>query len=94
MIKIEMLLASYGDTILVSIEPESENGLLHTEKDGTVIKEKVPTEQGNYYDYFDGVYKAITNDTAMPVTADDGINVMKLLDAAIKSSENKCLVDL
>jgi scyllo-inositol 2-dehydrogenase (NADP+) len=76
------------------IEPESENGLLHTEKDGMEIKEKVTTEQGNYYDYFDGVYNAISKDTAMPVTADDGINVMRILEAVLKSNEEKRLIDL
>jgi scyllo-inositol 2-dehydrogenase (NADP+) len=76
------------------IEPESENGLLHTEKDGVVIKEKVKTEQGNYYDYFDGVYKAITNNTAMPITADDGINVMRILEAVMKSNKEKRVVEL
>lgn len=76
------------------IEPATENGLLHTEKDGVVIKERIKTEQGNYYDYFDGVYKAITNNTAMPVTADDGINVMRILEAVMKSNEEKRLIDL
>ena len=76
------------------IEPESENGLLHTEKDGVIIKEKVKTEQGNYYDYFDGVYKAILNNTTMPVTADDGINIMRLLEAVTRSNEEKRLIDL
>lgn len=76
------------------VEPESENGLLHTERNGVVIKEKVPTEQGNYYDYFDEVYKAITNDTAMPVTADDGINVMRILEAAEKSNQERRVIDL
>jgi scyllo-inositol 2-dehydrogenase (NADP+) len=76
------------------IEPEIENGLLHTEKDGVVIKEKIPTEQGNYYDYFDGVYKAIINNTEMPVTADDGINVMRILEAVMKSNEEKRVVEL
>jgi scyllo-inositol 2-dehydrogenase (NADP+) len=76
------------------IEPESENGLLHAERDGVEIKEKVKTEQGNYYDYFDQVYKAISNDTAMPVTADDGINVMRILEAVMKSNEEKRVVDL
>jgi len=76
------------------IEPTSENGLLHTEKDGLVIREKIKTEQGNYYGFFDEVYQAITQDTAMPVTADDGINVMRLLDAATKSNEEKRLIDL
>jgi predicted dehydrogenase len=76
------------------VEPESENGLLHAERNGVVIKEKVPTEQGNYYDYFDEVYKAITNDTAMPVTADDGINVMRILEAAEKSNQERRVIDL
>ena len=76
------------------IEPASENGLLHTEKDGVEIKEKVTTEKGNYYDFFDEVYKAITNDTAMPVTADDGINVMRILEAVMKSNKEKRVIDL
>ncbi len=76
------------------IEPESENGLLHAERDGVEIKETAKTEQGNYYDYFDQVYKAISNDTAMPVKADDGINVMRILEAVIKSNEQKRVVDL
>lgn len=68
-------------------EPESGEGLLHTEKDGKVIYEKIKSLQGNYYDYYDGVYKALTSDISMPVTAEDGIHVMKIIEAAIKSSE-------
>ena len=76
------------------LQPDSERGLLHAEKDGVEIKERVPTERGNYYDFFDGVYNAIKNDTEMPVTADDGINVMKILDAAVRSNESKKLVQI
>ncbi len=75
-------------------EPESESGLLHTEKDGVIIKEKVPTAQGNYYYYYDGVYKALTEDKPMPVTCDEGINVMTIIEAAIKSNAEKRLVEL
>jgi predicted dehydrogenase len=75
-------------------EPESEQGLLHTEKDGKIIREKIPTLQGNYYDYYDGVYKAFTENTAMPVTAEEGIRVMKIIEAAFKSSEEKKVVNL
>jgi predicted dehydrogenase len=74
-------------------EPGSENGLLHTEKEGIVIREKIKTEQGNYYDYYDEVYKAITNNTAMPVTCEDGINIMRIIEAAVKSSEEKRLIE-
>jgi predicted dehydrogenase len=68
-------------------EPESERGLLHTEKDGEVVKEKIHTLPGNYYAYYDGVYEAIANGKEMPVTADDGIRVMKVIDAVYLSSK-------
>ncbi len=75
-------------------EPESEQGLLHTEKDGKVIREKIPTLQGNYYGYYDGVYNAIRNDKPMPVTAEDGIRVMQIIEAAVKSNRERKVIDL
>ena len=75
-------------------EPVTEEGLLHTEKDGTIIKEKIKSLQGNYYDYYDGVYKALTQNIGMPVTVDDGIHVMKIIEAAIKSSAEKKVIEL
>ena len=75
-------------------EPESESGILHTEKNGEVVKEKIKTEQGNYYQYYDGVYKAITDNKPMPVTCDDGINVMRIIEAAAKSNTEKRVITL
>ena len=75
-------------------EPELEQGLLHTEQNGQVIREKVKSLQGNYYDFYDGVFKALTQNQPMPVTANDGINVMRVLDAAQKSSIQRRIIDL
>ncbi|MFL9844196.1 Gfo/Idh/MocA family oxidoreductase [Flavobacterium rhizosphaerae] len=75
-------------------EPEEKSGVLHTEIDGEVVRKTIPTEKGNYYGIFDGVYKAITEDAAEPVTAQDGVNIMKIIDAAIASSEQKKVIDL
>ncbi|MEO5890389.1 MAG: Gfo/Idh/MocA family oxidoreductase [Ferruginibacter sp.] len=75
-------------------EPASEQGLLHTEKDGKIIREKVQSLQGNYYDYYDGVYKALTRDQPMPVTVDDGINVMRIIETALQSSAERRAIDL
>lgn len=72
-------------------EPEEQSGLLNTEKNG---KEKIKTEQGNYYHYYDAVYKAITENKSMPVTADDGINVMKIIEAALKSNSETKMITL
>jgi predicted dehydrogenase len=75
-------------------EPKSEQGLLHTEENGVVIREKIPTLQGNYYNYYDGIYNAIVNNGEMSVTAQDGINVMKIIEAACKSSDTKKAVEI
>jgi len=75
-------------------EPDDKAGLLHTEENGEVVKRKFPTLQGNYYDLFDGVYKAITEDKPEPVTAEDGVRVMKIIDAAIAGSQQKRVINL
>ena len=75
-------------------EPESERGLLHTEKNGEVIREYIQSEQGNYNEYYDGIYESIRNDKPLPVKAEDALNVIKIIEAAYKSNETKCLVDL
>ena len=74
------------------MEPESEAGLLHFEKDGVSTREKIKSLQGNYYGYYDEMYKAIREDAPVPVTADDGILVMRIIEAAIQSSDEKKLV--
>jgi scyllo-inositol 2-dehydrogenase (NADP+) len=75
-------------------EQEGKEGLLHTEIDGKIIKEKVPTLQGNYYDYFDGVYQSIVNNLPEPVTAQDGANVMRIIEAVCQSNEQKRVINL
>lgn len=75
-------------------EPLEKEGFLHTEIDGKIMHGKIPTLQGNYYDFFDGVYNAIVNDIAEPVTAEDGAKVMQIIEAAILSNKEKRVVDL
>ena len=75
-------------------EKEGQEGLLHTEIEGKIIKEKVPTLQGNYYDFFEGVYQSIANDKLEPVTAQDGVNVMRIIEAAFQSSEQRRAINL
>jgi len=75
-------------------EPESEKGLLHTEIDGKIVRDYITSEQGNYGEYYDGVYEAIRNNKPLPVTAEAALNVIKIIEAAYKSNETKCTVDL
>lgn len=75
-------------------EPLEKEGFLHAEIDSKVIHGTIPTLQGNYYDFFDGVYNSIVNNVAEPVTAQDGVNVMRIIDAAIQSNQEKRVIDL
>ncbi len=75
-------------------EPASEMGLLHTEIDGKLIKKKVNTLQGNYYYFYDGIYQAIINKSLPPVTSQDGINIMQIIEVAKASSANRKRVEI
>lgn len=73
-------------------EPESEQGLLHAEANGKIIRERIHSLQGNYYHYYEGIYQALARNIEPPVTARDGINVMEIIEAARISSRSRKLV--
>jgi predicted dehydrogenase len=75
-------------------EPESEKGLLHTEKEGIIIREYIPSLQGNYMEYYDGIYKAIRNGALVPVAPEEGLNVIRIIEAAFKSSDEKRVLQI
>ncbi|KIA99129.1 oxidoreductase [Flavobacterium sp. JRM] len=90
----DLKLSKKPDTVTWGTEAEGLNGILHTEIDGEVIKEKIPTLQGNYYEFFDDVYKSITTNTIEPVTAEDGVKTMKIIEAAIASNAQHKVINL
>jgi predicted dehydrogenase len=67
-------------------EPDSEKGLLHTEIDGKIVREYITSEQGNYGDYYKGIYDAIRNNQPIPVSAEEGENVIKIIQTAFESN--------
>jgi len=75
-------------------EPEVERGLLHTEKDGQLIREYLPAPNGNYGDYYRDLYNAIRLHKEVPVKPEDGLDVIYLITKAFESSEQKRVVDL
>ncbi len=75
-------------------EPANQQGLLHTEKDGVVIKEFIPSQQGNYGDYYEGIYQAIRHNADVPVSGEDGKKVIQVIEAAIKSNKEKKVIEL
>jgi predicted dehydrogenase len=76
------------------VEPDSEKGLLHTEKDGRIIREYIPSLKGNYGDYYDLLYKAIREGAPVPVTAEEGLNIIRVIEAAYESNREKKVVSV
>jgi predicted dehydrogenase len=75
-------------------EPASEQGLLHSEINGEIVRELIPTLKGNYYHYYDGNYHAIADGRPAPVTAADGLHVMQIIEAAKKSNETNQVIHI
>ena len=76
------------------IESENQKGLLHTEKDGKVIREYIASLKGNYMEYYDGIFEAIRNNKPLPVTAEEGRNVIRIIEAAYQSNKEKKVIDI
>ncbi len=68
--------------------PSSPDGILHTDEG----KKETTSSPGNYMGYYDDVYKALTGKGNNPVTAEEGIKNMRIIDAAIESVKEKRVV--
>lgn len=75
------------------IEPDTDKGLLHTEKNNEIIREYIVPPKGDYMEYFDQMYKAIRFNEPVPVTAEDGLEVIKIIETAIISNKERRVVD-
>jgi scyllo-inositol 2-dehydrogenase (NADP+) len=72
--------------------PAAPDGILHTELNGEVLRKETISSPGNYLGYYDDVYKALTGQGPNPVPAADGINNMRIIEAALQSVVEKRLV--
>lgn len=75
-------------------EPDFKSGVLHTEIEGLEIREHVPTLPGNYYHFFDEFWQYLRKNGKNPVPAQEAIRTMKIIEAALESSDTKTVIDL
>jgi scyllo-inositol 2-dehydrogenase (NADP+) len=76
------------------IEPAAAAGILNIIKDGETLRTKMPSLAGNYMEFYNELYEAIVNNKKLPVTAQDGLNVMRIIEATQKSQLTKQVVTL
>lgn len=74
-------------------EPESIFGLLHTEKNGAIIKENYPSRPGNYGDYYKNLYNTIVSKEPLKERPEHGYNTIRIIEHAFESNKNKCTVE-
>lgn len=66
-------------------EKQSQYGVLLTESSN----EPVATEVGNYAQYYTEIAQAINTNTPLPVSANDAVQVMKIIEQALLSSQSE-----
>ena len=68
-------------------EPAGCEGHLHLAMGGDNGLELVTAPRGSYVKFYDGVCNSIASDLPEPVTATDGVQVMRVIDAAFQSRQ-------
>ncbi|MEY3153107.1 MAG: hypothetical protein RLZZ333_1704, partial [Bacteroidota bacterium] len=75
-------------------EEENNFGLIHTEKEGKVIREIYPSLKGSFGYYYDNLFKSIREQAPLNETAVDGYNVIRLIELAFESSVKKKTISI
>lgn len=70
-------------------EPESIWGTLKVEHEGMEMSSVIESEKGDYRDYFINLRDSIWGKCDIAVTAQEGANVMKIIEMAIESDKEK-----
>lgn len=71
------------------LEPESQYGLLHTERDGQIVKERVLSLPGDFGLYYKHLYNTIVNKAPLHEKPEHGFNTIRLIELALESSAAK-----
>jgi scyllo-inositol 2-dehydrogenase (NADP+) len=75
-------------------EPEKDWGLLNTQLDGLHLRGTVETLPGTYQAFYQNIYDAIQGRAGLAVTAEQATNVIRIIEAAMQSNEEKRRVEV
>lgn len=82
-----------GDDPDIGVEPASSYGLMYSDENNS-HPEEIKSLTGNYMRFYDEVYQTMRSNYSGAVTADDGVRVMQIIDAAIRSNEKGIKINL
>jgi scyllo-inositol 2-dehydrogenase (NADP+) len=73
-------------------EPPEMWGLLHTEVDGKIIREKYPSIPGNFGYFYQNLYKTIVLGEKLREKPEHGFNSIRMIELALESNRQKATV--
>ena len=83
-----------GDPSWGKDTPENYGTLKLMGEQGTFTVEQVSTEIGNYGLFYDNLYHVITEGTELFVKPEQTVDVLRILEAALRSGEEKRMIEL
>ncbi len=75
-------------------EPESQYGLIHTEINGQVVRERMISEKGNFGTYYQNLYQTIREGAPLREKPEHGYNVVRMIEMAFESNSKQAWLDV
>lgn len=75
-------------------EVEGLHGILHVVKGKVDIREKYPSEKGNYLGYFHNIYQAIHGEADLIVKPEQALNVIRIIHQAFESQQQQAIIPI
>lgn len=73
-------------------EPPAIHGLLHTEIEGRLVKQTVPSQAGDYGQYYRNLYDTIVNQAPLKEKPEHGYNTVRMIELAFESHHRQCTI--
>ncbi len=83
-----------GNSKAWGVEPEDNWGTIYAFDGGTIQKEKIKTEAGDYREFYRKLAQAISEDGEPPVNPSHAKDVIEIIELAIESSDKKKAIQL
>jgi predicted dehydrogenase len=73
-------------------EPEAIYGLLHTELNGKLVREKVPSRAGDFGGYYKNLYDTIVHQAPLKEKPEHGYNTVRMIELALESHQRQSTI--
>lgn len=73
-------------------EPATIHGLLHTEINGKLVRQTLPSQAGNFGLYYKNLYNTIVHQAPLKEKPEHGYNTVRMIELAFESHHRQCTI--